>query len=88
MKSLRAKITSKGQVTLPKDLRDSLDIHEGDQVEFSIEASERIGIRKLPSAGLSAGALRHLSQEKPVSVDAMDAAVRQSMRNKYAEGSH
>ncbi|HYY88960.1 MAG TPA: AbrB/MazE/SpoVT family DNA-binding domain-containing protein, partial [Chloroflexota bacterium] len=32
-----AKLTSKGQVTLPKVVREALGLHEGDQVLFRVE---------------------------------------------------
>lgn len=32
-----AKITSKGQMTLPKDICDRLDLHPGDRLDVSIE---------------------------------------------------
>ncbi|HBG97149.1 MAG TPA: hypothetical protein DDY14_17885 [Chromatiaceae bacterium] len=35
---MQATITSKGQITLPKAIRDQLDLAAGDRVEFIVEA--------------------------------------------------
>ena len=35
-----ARVTSKGQVTIPKDIREALDIRDGDAVEFWIRGDE------------------------------------------------
>ncbi len=43
----RAKITSKGQVTIPKSVRDALELHEGDELLFRVERS-RATIAKTP----------------------------------------
>jgi AbrB family looped-hinge helix DNA binding protein len=32
-----ARITSKGQVTIPRRVREALDLHEGDEVVFRVE---------------------------------------------------
>jgi antitoxin PrlF len=37
-----ARLTSKGQVTLPKSVRDALGLHEGDRVVFRVEGSYAI----------------------------------------------
>lgn len=83
MELLRAKVTSKGQITLPKTLRDSLSIHEGDHVEFALETPKKVSIRKLATPGSSVGALRHLAKSKPVAVEEMDEAIRKHIRKKY-----
>ena len=38
----KAKITFKGQVTIPKEVRNSLDIKEGDSVIFFIEKDHAV----------------------------------------------
>src|SRR5919197_534549 len=37
-----AKLTSKGQVTLPKVVREALGLHEGDQVLFRVEGDRAV----------------------------------------------
>lgn len=37
-----AKITSKGQVTVPKAIRDALGISEGDEVVFRVEGNRAV----------------------------------------------
>ncbi|MHB8693783.1 MAG: AbrB/MazE/SpoVT family DNA-binding domain-containing protein [Solirubrobacteraceae bacterium] len=43
-----AKITSKGQVTIPKNVRDALGLQEGDELVFRVERSRAV-IAKTPS---------------------------------------
>lgn len=37
-----ARVTSKGQVTVPKAVREALGIHEGDEVLFRVEGSRAV----------------------------------------------
>jgi antitoxin PrlF len=39
---IAARLTSKGQVTVPKEIRDALDLHEGDQVVFRVEGRRAV----------------------------------------------
>lgn len=44
------KVTTKGQVTIPQELRDKLGIHPGSTVEFGLEG-DMVTLRKTPDGG-------------------------------------
>ncbi len=48
---VRAVVRSKGQITLPKEVRDALHLHEGDDVAFVVEAEQVTmrGLRSVPT---------------------------------------
>ena len=70
-----ATLTSKGQLTLPKALRDRLHLRAGDRVEFVVNEDGRVELIPLTS---SVSALKGMvsKPEVPVSLEAMDDAVR------------
>jgi antitoxin PrlF len=78
-----AKLTSKGQITVPKDVRMKLNLKPGDRVRFVIEADGRV--RLWP-------AKRDISElvgilPKPrrvVSIEEMDEAIARAVAEKYA----
>lgn len=86
MSVLQAKVTSKGQVTLPKQIRESLSIRTGDRLEFSLDPSNKILIRKKKKPGSSAGCAKHRIRpgQKPITAAQMDAAIQDHMRKKYS----
>lgn len=51
-----ARVSSKGQVTVPKVVRDALDLHEGDQVVFRVEG-KRAALGRTPDLLDLAGAV-------------------------------
>lgn len=53
-----ASITTKGQITIPKEIRDALNLKEGNRVIFIIEG-DKVVIRKVSSEKLSEILLRH-----------------------------
>ena len=69
-----ATITSKGQITIPKEVRDALGVAAGDRVEF---VAEEKGVYKVVAATRDVSHLKGLVPRpaKPVSVAAMNRAV-------------
>ena len=69
-----ATITSKGQITIPKEVRDALGVGTGDRVEFVAEPD---GVYKVIAAPRDIKHLKGLvaNPPKPVTVDAMKRAV-------------
>ena len=78
-----AKMTSKGQITVPKDIRLKLGLKPGDRIRFLLEADGRV--RLMP-------ATRDISElvgilPKPrrvVSIEEMDEAIARAVAEKYA----
>lgn len=68
-----AKLTSKGQITLPIDVRNALGVTTGDRVEFVEENGRFIVISATQEAKKLKGLIKRPS--KPVSIEAMNAAI-------------
>ena len=84
MNSLRAKVTSKGQVTLPKQLREAMGIGEGDRILFAIQSpyEARLVIDKRP--GASGGIMSHLAGEgAALPVSEIDSAAKRFVAAKF-----
>ncbi|TGN95761.1 AbrB/MazE/SpoVT family DNA-binding domain-containing protein [Burkholderia sp. USMB20] len=70
-----ATITSKGQVTIPVDVRNQLGLEAGDRIEFSF--NEATGRYEVYPATRSLVELKGVVKkpEKPVSIDDMNQAI-------------
>ncbi|HEV8620295.1 MAG TPA: type II toxin-antitoxin system PrlF family antitoxin [Nitrospiraceae bacterium] len=68
-------LTSKGQTTIPKDVRKRLNLHPGDRLEFVIDEDGRVLV--LP-ASIDASELAGMLKPpaRPVSVEDMNRAIR------------
>ena len=63
-----ARVTSKGQVTVPKPVRDALGIKEGDQVVFRVEGNHAI-LARTPDFLELAGSIRVPAAKRNVAWD-------------------
>jgi AbrB family looped-hinge helix DNA binding protein len=75
-----AKVTSKGQITIPKEVREALGIAEGDQIVFRVE-QHRALLAKTPSLMDLAGAVDVPAAKRGVAWD----DVRRGTRRAHAQ---
>lgn len=68
-------ITSKGQVTVPKSIREQLHLHPGDKIEFFLSENNQVWF--IPVTG-SIKRLKGMvpPPKKPVSIEDMNKAIR------------
>ena len=75
-----ATLTSKGQVTIPKVIRESLRLHAGDKLEFFITEQNEALLRPITKKVDDVFGRLHKTGRKRVSVDKMNEGIKQRMR--------
>lgn len=75
-------LTSKGQLTLPKGVRERLNVQTGDTIEFVVEPDGRIVVRSGRTDVTTLRGLLHKPGRAAVSLEAMDEAIQ------FARGGH
>lgn len=78
-----ATLTTKGQVTIPKDVRDSLKLHTGDKIEIIVTENREAVIRPVSKKVDEIFCKLHRPGQKKVSLKEIDDAVREKMKDKY-----
>lgn len=71
----RATVTSKGQITIPKAVRDRLHLSAGDRVDFVLETPDRVVLRPLVGSVRDLAGLLRRPGAQPVDVREMDEAI-------------
>ena len=81
-----ATLTSKGQITLPKAVRDRLALTQGDRLRVAVDADGRVTLERerQPQVEELYGLLRRLAGRRPASVAEMRAAVRRRAKRKHS----
>ena len=79
----KSTMTSKGQVTIPKSVRERLGLEPGVVLEFLEDPSGNLVLRKAANGDGALGILRHLAPSRPVSVEEMHEAIRRRVVAKY-----
>jgi AbrB family looped-hinge helix DNA binding protein len=70
-----ATVTSKGQITLPKTVRELLRVETGDQVDFFLNEHGEMIVRPVRLDITDLRGLLRRPRKRSVSVDAMNAAI-------------
>jgi antitoxin PrlF len=77
---VKATLTSKGQITIPKIVRLALKLHTGDRVEFVVRGDEEATLKPAAKSVDDVFGCLHKPGRKTVSVEEMNAAVSRRMR--------
>ncbi len=78
-----ATLTTKGQVTIPKEIRESLILHTGDKIEIIVTEKREAIIRPISKKVDDIFCKLHRPGRKTVTLEAMDDAIRNRMKDKF-----
>jgi len=78
-----ATLTTKGQVTIPKKIREVLKLHTGDKIEIIVTEKREAIIRPVSKKVDDIFCKLHSPGRKPVTLEAMDDAIRNRMKEKF-----
>jgi antitoxin PrlF len=73
-------LTSKGQTTIPVEVRNHLKLQSGDQIDFVIHSDGSVSVRPATIHVKELKGMLHRKSMKAVPVEAMKAAVRRRFR--------
>jgi len=78
-------LTSKGQITIPREVRDRLGLREGDRVVFQFDEHGNLLLRQEAHRPLGRlpGLLKHLAKDRPVTLEEMKRAVKQGAAARF-----
>jgi AbrB family looped-hinge helix DNA binding protein len=78
-----ATLTSKGQVTIPKIVRNSLKLNTGDKIEIILTEKREAIIRPVSKKVDDVFRKLHKTGRKPASIEVMNDAIKNRMRDKF-----
>jgi AbrB family looped-hinge helix DNA binding protein len=78
-----ATITTKGQITIPKAIRDSLMLSAGDKIEFIVIDKREALIRPVSKKVDEVFGMLHKQDREALSVDEMNKKLRLKLKDRY-----
>lgn len=81
----RTTLTSKGQVTIPKEIRQRLGLRQGDQLIFHFDEAGKLTVEPASRNPLGdlPGLLHHRAGKHPATIAEMDEAVRKEAAKRF-----
>jgi AbrB family looped-hinge helix DNA binding protein len=76
----QATLTSKGQITIPKLVRDSLALHAGDKIEFILTKNNEIMLKPVTKKVDDVFGRLFRADRPAVDIEEMDALIKQKVR--------
>ena len=81
--ALTATLTSKGQITIPKEVRVRLGLRTGDRLAFEVQGESEAVVRPLSASVDEVFGMLRRPGRKPLTLKEMDVAVRRRMAAQY-----
>jgi antitoxin PrlF len=69
-------LTSKGQTTIPKDIREYLNLQPGQRIDFIVDEEGRVILRPATLHIRDLAGILHREGRKPISVEEMNRVIR------------
>ena len=79
---IAATLTSKGQITIPKIVRQSLHLQAGDRIAFVLQGENEVSIKAITRSVDDVFGMLHQKGMKARSVEEMDAAIAKQAKGK------
>ena len=78
-----ATLTTKGQITIPKEVREHLGVDTGDRLSFVVQNDGTVIVRPLTRHVRELGGLLHRTTQRAVSIKEMDEGIAKRMQTKF-----
>ena len=78
-----ATVTTKGQVTIPKEVRERLGIETGDRLSFFLQEDGSVVVKPITRHVRELGGLLHRPGRRAVSIPEMEEGIARRVRTKF-----
>jgi antitoxin PrlF len=78
-----ATLTTKGQITIPREVREHLGVETGDRLSFLVQEDGTVLVKPITRDVRELGGLLHRPGQGPVSINKMDEGIARRMHAKF-----